>query len=113
MRSALGGIAAGFVASVLVLQVVALARGPARTHARLVAEDASAPLARVAIHYAPSADRVALGVWRQLFAVLPASVEVEVEVTAQADFDRFLRVVHPAHAERFHAVVVGAPITTW
>jgi hypothetical protein len=96
-----------------VLQVVALAHGPSRAHEWLVAEDASAPLQRVAIHYAPSADRVALDVWKQLFAVLPDRVEVEVEVTTQADFERFLRVVHPAHGERFHPVIVGAPITTW
>jgi hypothetical protein len=67
----------------------------------------------VAIHYAPQSDRVALGVWKQLFAVLPANVEVEVEIAAAPDFERFMRLVHPEHAERFHPVVVGAPITTW
>jgi N-dimethylarginine dimethylaminohydrolase len=113
MKRVVLGVAAGFLASIFVLQLVALARGPAHAHTRLVAEDASAPLSRIAIHYAPAADRVALGVWRQLFAVMPANVDVQVEVTAQADFERFLRVVHPEHAERFHAVVVGAPITTW
>ena len=113
MKRLLLGVAAGFLASVLVLQVVALARGPHRTHTRLVAEDASAPLSRIAIHYAPSADRVALGVWRQLFRVLPDDVKVDVEVTAQADFARFLQLVHPDHPARFEAVVVGAPITTW
>jgi hypothetical protein len=113
MKRLLAGIAAGLVASALVLQIAGLALGHGRTHARLVAEDPSAPLSRVAIHYAPSADRVALGVWKQLFAVLPPAVEVDVEVTQQPDFDRFLRAVHPAHAERFHPVIVGAPITTW
>ena len=106
----LAGIAAGVVASALVLHVCA----PGRTHTptRLVAEDASAPLSRIAIHYAPAADRVAANVWRQLFAVLPADVEVEVEVARAADFDRFMRLV-PSHPERFHPVVVGATITTW
>jgi hypothetical protein len=113
MKRLLAGIAAGLVASAILVQVAGLALGHARTHTRLVAEDPSAPLSRVAIHYAPSADRVALGVWKQLFAVLPPAIEVDVEVTAQADYDRFLRVVHPVHAERFHPVIVGAPITTW
>ena len=106
----LSGIAAGVVVSALILHVCAPGRTKPRT--RLVAEDASAPLSRVAIHYAPAADRVAAGVWRQLFAVLPPEVEVEVEVARAADFDRFLRLV-PDHRERFHPVVVGSTITTW
>jgi hypothetical protein len=116
MRRVLVGVVAGLIASMLVLQIAGLARGGARTHTRLVAEDASAPLSRVAIHYAPSADRVALGVWKQLFAVLPASIDVEVEVTAAGDFDRLiskLRAAGAPHLERFHAVVVGTTITTW
>jgi hypothetical protein len=113
MKRILAGIAAGFVASVIILQVAGLALGHARTTTRLVAESASAPLGKVAIHYAPAADRVANGVWKQLFAVLPASVDVEVEIAAAADYDRFMRVIHPPHPERFHPVVVGAPITTW
>lgn len=107
---ALGGILAGVVASALVLRLCA---PHGHTHTRLVAEDASAPLSRIAIHYAPSADQVALPTWRQLFAALPPSVEVDVEVARQADFDRFLHVVGAAHAERFHPVVVGTTITTW
>jgi hypothetical protein len=113
VKRVLAGIAAGFVASVIVLQVAGLALGRTRHVTRLVAEDASAPLQKVAIHYAPAADRVALGVWKQLFAVLPANVEVEVEVGAAPDFQRFMRLVHPDHPERFHLVEVGAPITTW
>jgi hypothetical protein len=116
MRRLLAGIAVGLVASFLVLQVAGFARGHERTHMRLVAEDASAPLAKVAIHYAPAADRVALGVWKQLFAVLPEYVDVEVEVAAQPDFERFLEHMRQAgtpHLERFHPVVVGATITTW
>src|SRR3569623_416120 len=83
---ALGGILAGVVASALVLRLCA---PHGHTHTRPVAEDASAPLSRIAIHYAPSADQVALTTWRQLFAVLPPSVEVDVEVARQAAFDRF------------------------
>jgi hypothetical protein len=112
----LGGIVAGLVASAAIVQVTGLARGHGRPHTKLVAEDASAPLQRIAIHYAPSADRVALGVWKQLFAVLPATVEVEVEVTAQADFDRLMRLLRAEdlpNLTRMHPVIVGAPITTW
>src|SRR5262249_21181497 len=107
------GIVAGLIASFALLQLVP-AHGRGRVHTRLVAEDPSAPLAKVAIHYAPSADHVALGVWRQLFAVLPPSVEVEVEVAQASDFDRFLaKLAGTPHLERFHHVVVGAQITTW
>jgi hypothetical protein len=108
----LAGIAAGVIASGLILQALGLAHTPTPT--RLVAEDASAPLSKIAIHYAPAADHVALGVWRQLFAVLPPSVQVEVEVAKPADFDRFEREIADAgHLERFHPVVVGTTITTW
>jgi hypothetical protein len=108
---ALGGMIAGVVASALVLRLCA---PHGHTHTRLVAEDASAPLARIAIHYAPSADQVALPTWRQLFAVLPPSVEVDVEVARAADFDRFTRLIAAdGHRERFHPVIVGTTITTW
>ena len=105
------GIVLGIVASIAIMQL--FGRGHAHTKSRLVAEDASAPIAKIAIHYAPASDRVALGVWKQLFAVLPAQVEVEVEVGSAPDFDRFLARVQPLHRERFHPVVVGAQITTW
>jgi hypothetical protein len=116
VKKLLAGIALGFVASVAIVSVAHLARGHGRPHTRLVAEDASAPLSRVAIHYAPVSDRVALGVWRQLFAVLPASVDVQVEVTQQADFDRLMKLLRASHTpnlDRMHPVIVGAPITTW
>ena len=112
----LGGIAAGLVVSFVVLALVDAVRGTSHTHAKLVAEDASAPLSRIAIHYAPSSDRVAMGVWKQLFAVLPARVDVDVEVAQARDFDRLLRALRAdgtPHLERFHPVVVGVPITTW
>jgi hypothetical protein len=108
----LAGVAAGIVTSAVVLHFIGHAH--TRTPTRLVAESASGPLQTVAIHYAPAADHVALGVWRQLFAVLPPSVQVEVEVAKPADFDRFTRLIaDDGHLERFHPVIVGTTITTW
>lgn len=112
----LGGVAAGLVASALIVAIGGLARGNVRPTTKLVAEDASAPLSRIAIHYAPGNDRVALPVWRDLFTTLPPSVRVDVEVTAAPDFDRLLRKLRSAEVpnlDRLHVVVVGAPITTW
>lgn len=109
------GVAAGLVVSLLALWLLGRLHGGG-VSTRLVAEDASAPLRRIAIHYAPASDRVALGVWRQLFAALPASVEVDVEVAAGADFDRLigkLREAGVGHLDRMHPVVVGVTITTW
>lgn len=110
------GVAGGVVTSLVILWILGLAGGGKVARTRLVAEDASARLARIAIHYAPSADRVALPVWTQLFAAVPASVEVEVEVAAAPDFDRLLGKLGAAgvgHLDRFHPVVVGTAITTW
>jgi hypothetical protein len=112
----LRGVAAGIVISLVLLWGIGRVRGPAAVATRLVAEDASAPLARIAIHYAPASDRVALPVWRQLFTVLPPSVEVEVEVAAAPDFTRLidkLRTAGVDHLDRLHPVVVGEAITTW
>ncbi|HET9624191.1 MAG TPA: agmatine deiminase family protein [Kofleriaceae bacterium] len=108
------GAAAGVAVSLIALWL--LGRGHGHVATRLVAEDASAPLARVAIHYAPASDRVALGVWRQWLAVLPPRVEVDVEVAAAPDFDRLVGKLAEAgvgHLDRLHPVVVGTPITTW
>jgi hypothetical protein len=116
MRRVLLGVAGGVVTSLVILWVIGLVRGGTTARTRLVAEDASAPLRRIAIHYAPAADRVAVPVWTQLFAALPASVEVEVEVAAAPDFDRLagkLTAAGVGHLDRFHPVVVGAAITTW
>jgi hypothetical protein len=116
MRRILLGITIGLVASCAILCVLGLARGSTGPTTRLVAEDASAPLSRIAIHYAPSSDRVALAVWKQLFAALSPTVEVEVEVAAAADFDRLigkLTAAGVAHLDRLHPVVVGTTITTW
>jgi hypothetical protein len=55
-------------------------------------------------------------VWKQLFRVLPASVEVDVEVAEAAHFERFLDLLRGAGVGalgRFHPVVVGVSITTW
>ena len=110
----LAGIAAGVIASGLILQAVRRS-SHTPTPTRLVAEDASAPLSQIAIHYAPAADHVALGVWRQLFAVLPPSVAGR----GRGREGRRLRSVRRAliadagHLERFHPVVVGTTITTW
>lgn len=115
MRRFWRGVLAGVIASAVALRVANCFHARGAAH-HLVAEDASASLRTIAIHYAPAADAVALGVWTQLFAVLPADVTVEVEVAARADFARFTRAMTAAgfpHLERFHAVEVGAPITTW
>jgi len=112
----LGGIAAGLVASAAIVTVGGLARGSVTPATKLVAEDASAPLDRIAIHYAPGSDRVALPVWQQLFATLPPRVRIEVEVAAPEDFDRLitrLRSARTPNLDRLHPVIVGAPITTW
>src|SRR3954470_18491598 len=66
LRRVLVGIGAGLVVGVLIVQLAGLARGEVHTRTRLVAEDASAPLRRIAIHYAPASDPRALGIWQQL-----------------------------------------------
>jgi hypothetical protein len=114
VKRVLAGIVAGLIASAMIVRVASCVRGHGHPHARLVAEDASAPLKRIAIHYAPSADGVALGVWRQLFAVLPSNIDVEVEVAQRGDFDRLVVLLGATpDLERLHPVIVGAPITTW
>ena len=100
MKRILGGIAAGLLASFVILQVIGLARGQARAAHAAGRGRRERGAARIAIHYAPCADRVALGVWKQLFAVLPAHVDVEVEVTAPADFDRLIRLLRGTPAPR-------------
>ncbi len=84
--------------------------------ARHVPEDASSPLAIIGIHYAPAADALALGVWRDLFAALEPDVQVEVAVATSADYQRFLGHLHDfgtPHLDRFHPVEIGMEITTW
>ncbi len=110
------GVILGAVVSLPLVGLVARARGAARPAWSLVPEDASGPLRRVAIHYAPSLDGRALPIWRALFAALPADIDVEVAVAEQRDFDRFvtaLGAAHVEHLERFHAVPVHHELTTW
>lgn len=120
------GLGTGLILGVALAVVVVWARGllgpgSAGTGARPrplrhVPEDASGPLRAVAIHYAPAADPLVAEVWRQLFAVLPRSVTVEVLVAGERDYDRFLAHLDEWRTpwrERFRPVVVGAPITTW
>ncbi|MEO8704559.1 MAG: hypothetical protein ABI867_31180 [Kofleriaceae bacterium] len=104
-------IAAGIVVSALVL--AARGHDTRAIDTRLVAEDASAPLRRLAIHYAPISDAEALPVYEQLLRALPASVEVVVEVATAADYDRFVRLLGAGQLARLRSVVVGHPITTW
>ncbi len=106
-----GGIVAGVIASAIVALVAGATQHAPASDDRLVSEDASGHLKRIAIHYVPSMDDRAMPVWNRLFAVLPADVEVEVAVPAQRDFDHF--VTQMPHPERFHAVVVGHALTTW
>ncbi len=109
----------GLIAGALVLfaaQAAGLTSRPGHPRFRVVAEDASAPLTKLAIHYAPAADDVALPVWRQLFRVLPTRVEIEVAVATAPDFARFQSLMAAAgvdHLDRFRPVVVGREITTW
>jgi len=113
---AVGGMLAGALASIVVVLVAGAAIGPRASRARLVPEDASGHLRRIAIHYVPAMDGRAMPVWRDLFAELPGDVRVEVAVTRRDDFDRFLGALGAAaigHLDRFHAVVVGRPLTTW
>ncbi len=118
------GPAHGLIAGLLITGLVFWLFGPsspraprsAPLEARHVPEDASSGLRIIGIHYAPSADALALGVWKQLFAALEPDVEVRVAVTRKADFDRFMAQLRDAgtpHLDRFLPVEVGAEITTW
>ena len=103
-------LALGLVASVALVGLGAWARGNPRAHTQVVAEDPSGSLARVAIHYAPAADARMLGIWRQLFAVLPARVEVDVEVAAATDYARFMAALREGdvpNRARFHPVIAA------
>ena len=111
----LAGAAAGVLASALVVMVAAAfaSRPPAP---RLVPEDASGHLRRIAIHYVPGMDGRVMPVWRELFGALPADVEVVVAVSKAADFDRLvarLAADGVPRPERFRRAVVDRPLTTW
>jgi len=116
VKSAIAGVGAGVVTSSVIALIVAVAARPVPSHDRLVPEDASSHLRRIAIHYTPDLDARALPVWRQLFRALPGDVDVEVAVTAAPDFARFqtaMRAAGVSHLERFHVHVVDHALTTW
>ena len=111
---AVTGVLQGVLASIVLVLVLGALRGkPAKP--RLVPEDASGALERIAIHYAPAMDGQALPVWRQLFRSLPPAVRVSVAVERPADFERFVGHMQRAgvSGERFEQAVVGHAITTW
>lgn len=111
----LAGTLAGAVVSVLAVMLLGLFVGPTHPRHRLVPEDASGHLRRIAIHYVPAMDRRVLPVWRELFAKLPADVAVAVAVERPQDFGRFQSRMREAGValERFQPVVVGQQLTTW
>jgi hypothetical protein len=107
---------AGAIASVAIVAVIGAIIHRGEPAQRLVPEDASGHLRRIAIHYAPALDRATSPVWQQLFRALPGDIAVEVAVERAPDFDRFvarLRAAGIPHLDRFHAAIVGRPITTW
>ena len=116
MKSAIAGVGAGVALSSVIALLVSAVVHPTPTRDRLVPEDASSHLRRIAIHYTPDIDARALPVWRQLFRALPGDVAVEVAVTTAPDFERFtaaMRTAGVSHLERFHAHVVDHALTTW
>lgn len=76
-RALLGVVAGAAVSLVVVVIVGAFHRAPPVP--RLVPEDASGHLRRIAIRYVPAMDGHALPVWHALFRVLSDDVEVAVE----------------------------------
>jgi hypothetical protein len=109
------GTLAGALASVLAILIVAAFSSPPPAP-RLVPEDASGHLRRIAIHYVPGMDGRVMPVWRELFGALPGDVEVVVAVSRAADFDRLverLRADGVPRLERFRLAVVDRPLTTW
>lgn len=113
---AAAGVLAGFAVSAVVVMVVsaAIVTRPARH--RLVPEDASGHLRRVAIHYTPAMDARTMPVWRALFTALPTDIEIVVAVPTARDFDRFTAGLAAAGVPaltRFRPVVVDQPLTTW
>lgn len=111
----LAGTLAGTLVSVLVVLTLGLFSSPAAPRHRLVPEDASGTLRRIAIHYVPAMDRRVLPVWRELFAKLPADLEVVVAVEREGDFARFVTRMREEGVAlgRFRSAVVGRQLTTW
>lgn len=116
LKQIAAGVAGGVVASFAIALAVGATGSASGPVDRLVPEDASGHLHRVAIHYVPQMDERALPIWKQLFKTLPADVEIEVAVPAAKDFDHFTDAMAKAgvdHLERFHVSVVNKPLTTW
>jgi hypothetical protein len=114
LARAFAGIVAGVVTSAVFVIVVGATVTHKASRYRLVPEDASGHLKRIAIHYAPAMDARAMPVWRQLFQALPADVDVQVAVDRKADFDELVRGLGKTeHLDRLHPVVVDRPLTTW
>ena len=111
----LAGTIAGALVSVLVVMALGQCSSPADPRHRLVPEDASGHLRRIAIHYVPAMDRHVLPVWRELFAKLPADVAVAVAVERPQDYARFMTRMREEGValDRFQSVVVGRQLTTW
>jgi peptidyl-arginine deiminase len=113
---ALRGVIAGVLTSLVAVVLIGAMVGGGGPEHRLVPEDASGRLRRIAIHYVPSMDTRAMPVWRELFRVLPGDIAVAVAVERAQDFDRLIVRLHEAqiaHLERFTAVIVNRPLTTW
>jgi hypothetical protein len=112
---AIAGMLAGVVASIAIVLVFGSLRGTA-PEPRLVPEDPSGALERIAIHYTPAMDDRVLPVWRRLFRVLPPAVRVTVAVERESDFVAFeqhMRAAGVTRLERFEPAIVNQPITTW
>jgi hypothetical protein len=111
----LAGTLAGALASVLVVMVLGLFRSPADSRHRLVPEDASGHLRRIAIHYTPAMDSRVMPVWRELFAKLPVDIQVAVAVERSEHYERFMTQMREdgVTLARFQPVVVGRQVTTW
>ncbi len=116
MRTALGATL-GVVAAAAVLGAVRPAPGRrALLRGAHVSESPSGALERIAIHYAPAFDAVALPVWKRLLPALPLRLAVDVVVATREDFDRFAGMLVEwgvASPARFRPVLTGGPVTTW
>ncbi|MCC6993544.1 MAG: hypothetical protein IT370_02830 [Deltaproteobacteria bacterium] len=116
MRTALGATL-GVVAAATVLGAVRPAPGRATLlRGAHVSESPSGGLERIAIHYAPAFDAVALPVWQRLLPALPPRLAVDVVVASREDFERFAALLPGwgvASPARFRPVVTGGPVTTW
>lgn len=116
MRTALGATL-GVALAAAVLGAVRPAPGRATLlRGAHVSESPSGALQRIAIHYAPAFDAVALPVWQRLLPALPPRLAVDVVVATREDFARFAAMLRDwgvVAPDRFRPVVTGGPVTTW